>query len=364
MWEATRGSWQGPGTGKTRALTRRVVKLLVVDQVPLDAVLALVFTRVNAYELHRALKAELEQYGMAMPRGLASTLHAYALRQLIGNSRVVKALPQPVRVADDYEEKNIIRPDIGKRLGLSVKEVGDRFDELSDDWQSLAEPAYQAADPKFLGFWQEHRATYGYTLRCELVWQLRQAIKENPDHFRFDRDIKHLLVDEYQDLNKCDVAVIKELAARGAQVFCSGDDDQSIYGFRRAYPTGIRDFPTEYKPSKKLELAICWRCDRRIIALGQYVVNRGDHQRVPKPMEPRPTAGEGEVHLLRFAEQEEEAKGVAGICRHLIRVAGYAPESVLVPTFASSCMRNWLSKSQQMGFLFRSIRMLSSASRH
>jgi DNA helicase-2/ATP-dependent DNA helicase PcrA len=54
-------------------------------------------------------------------------------------------------------------------------------------------------------------------------------------------------VDEYQDLNKCDQSVIKVLASRGAELFVAGDDDQSIYGFRKANPKGIRDFLQEYE---------------------------------------------------------------------------------------------------------------------
>ena len=49
-----------------------------------------------------------------------------------------------------------------------------------------------------------------------------------------DKEYKHILIDEYQDLNACDLAVVNELAKRGAELFVAGDDDQSIYGFRFA----------------------------------------------------------------------------------------------------------------------------------
>jgi DNA helicase-2/ATP-dependent DNA helicase PcrA len=240
-------------------------------------------------------------------------------------------LPQPLRIADDFEEKNIIRADIGQVLDLRDKQVREKFAELSSDWQSLAveDPGYQPADPRFMGAWQRHRKVYGYTLRSELVWQLKHAVEENPDEFDLEGDTQHLLVDEYQDLNRCDLAVIRILATRGAEVFCSGDDDQSIYGFRRAHPAGIRRFLNEYQPSTPLELDICLRCDRAIIAVGQYVANL-DPYRLEKPLNPREDAGDGAVHLLRFPNQYAEAQGVASICKYLTDIEGYDPDDILV----------------------------------
>jgi len=207
----------------------------------------------------------------------------------------------------------------------------EKFAELSSDWQSLAveDPGYRPADPRFMGAWQRHRKVYGYTLRSELVWQLKHAVEENPDEFALEVPIQHLLIDEYQDLNKCDLAVIRILATRGAEVFCTGDDDQSIYGFRRAHPARIRRFLDEYQPSTPLELDICWRCDRAIIAVGQYVANL-DPLRLEKPLNPRDDAGDGEVHLLRFPNEYLEAWGVASICKFLTEAEGYDPDDILV----------------------------------
>lgn len=321
----------GPGTGKTLTLTRRLVKLVTEDGVPPENVLAVTFTRINAYDLRRSVAEELAQYGVSMPR--ISTLHSYALRQLLRNHRLITSLPQPIRIADDFEEKNIIRADIGQTLGLNDRQMRGKFAELSSDWQSLAveHPGYQPADPRFMGAWQRHRKVYGYTLRSELVWQLKHAVEENPDEFDLEGDIQHLLVDEYQDLNKCDLAVIRILAERGAEVFCTGDDDQSIYGFRRAHPAGIRRFLDEYQPSTPLELDICLRCDRAIIAVGQYVANLDlDPHRLEKPLNPREDAGDGEVHLLHFPNERGEAWGVASICKYLTEIEGYVADDILV----------------------------------
>lgn len=318
----------GPGTGKTLTLTRRIVKLVDYDSVPPSEILAITFTRVNAFDLRKSVAKAFGPYSVPMPR--IYTLHSYALRQLMRNSRLITTLPQPLRIADDYEEKEIIRPDIKGILGLSrVGEVRDKFDELSADWQNLApdQPEYQFPDPHFMGAWQTHRQMYGYVLRSELVWQLKHALEENP---AFDLEgAKYLLVDEYQDLNRCDLAIVKALSEREAEVFCTGDDDQSIYGFRRAHPEGIRRFLDEYKPSIGFELDVCFRCRPEIIRVGQHVANL-DPKRLEKPLRARDDTNPGEVQLLRFADENEEAWAIAQICKHLIEIEGYRSDDILI----------------------------------
>lgn len=319
----------GPGTGKSHVLARRVVKLVVEHKVPPHQIMALVFTRVNAFDLRRTVDRELRALGITESPKIR-TLHSFALEQLLKNSRLITTIPQPIRIADDYEEKEFIKGDLYKKLGLKNSKAADaKFLEVASDWQSLRADgvAYLPPDPAFLGEWQAHRGIYGYILRLELIWRLKQAMQEHPQ-FELETP-SFLLVDEYQDLNKCDLQVIALMVQRGAELFCAGDDDQSIYGFRLAHPAGIRGFTGEYNPSEDFSLKTCWRCDKEIIKLAQFVANM-DSERVEKPLEPREGAENGEVVLLRFDRETSEAAGVAAICDHLIKQEKYAPDDVLV----------------------------------
>ena len=69
--------------------------------------------------------------------------------------------------------------------------------------------------------------------------------------------IDHVLVDEYQDLNRADQVLAVELARNGT-ITVIGDDNQSIYGFRHANPDGIRTYPDEYPQSKCYFLEQCY----------------------------------------------------------------------------------------------------------
>lgn len=321
----------GPGTGKTRTLTRRVLALVLSHGIESGEILALTFTRVAAFQLREKLKEILEPLNMEVPR--VSTLHSFALRQLLRNANRIEALPSPLRIADDWEERFIIQEDLKAVLERShIREIQDLFQRLSADWETLMrdQPTWEEMfpDAAFLGAWRDHRRIYGYTLRAELVYQLRRALNQYQD-LSLEDNYQNVLVDEYQDLNACDLDVIMELSKRGSEIFVAGDDDQSIYGFRYAYPEGIRRFSDYYDPCNILSLETCYRCDRSILRISEFVANL-DPRRLRKTTIARQMATEGEVHLLEFTNQYHEARGLAQICHYLIQSEGVVPNNILI----------------------------------
>ena len=103
----------GPGTGKTWTLTRRILFLVEDRGVDPRGIVALTFTRAAAYDLRRRINDELT--GRFADRPTVATLHSYALRNLLHNERRLDALPQPLRIADDWEERQIIVEDLKAR---------------------------------------------------------------------------------------------------------------------------------------------------------------------------------------------------------------------------------------------------------
>jgi DNA helicase-2/ATP-dependent DNA helicase PcrA len=318
----------GPGTGKTRSLTRRVLYLTAVQGVDPHDIVLLTFTRAAAAEMRRHVQAALGE-GPAVP--YINTLHAYALRTILHNEGAA-LLPLPVRIADDFEERWVILEDLKRLLDLDdVNEARKFLGDLADGWGSLAVDDEgwgqgRGPDPRFLGAWGEHRDRLGYTLRAELVYQLKKAF----DHgLSLDDNPRHLLVDEYQDLNPCDLAVVKYLVAGGAELYGAGDDDQSIYGFRGGDPKAIREFERDYPGYGDLRLTECWRCDRGILDIGDFVA-RQDYERAPRETRPKSDAGPGKVALLCFPDQQAESEGVASLARWLRDSRGISEGEILV----------------------------------
>ena len=138
-------------------------------------------------------------------------------------------------------------------------------------------------------------------------------------------------MDEYQDLNKCDLDVLHQISERGCSIIAAGDDDQSIYSFRYAAPEGIRQFPDHYPGCAQYPLSVTQRCGQRIVAWASYVIS-GD----PDRPHDRPALAcangspQGEVALLSFRGEVAEAGGIAALIRQLIERDHVPAEEILV----------------------------------
>jgi len=315
----------GPGTGKSATLVALVDQLLAGNPAP--RIKLLTFTRAATGELAKKVS---EHPAAAAER--PSTIHSFAISVLLRNPGAGD-FPQPLRIADDWEDENVVRPTLARRAGVRVTRLENLIREMAANWESLRPEENPRVDPaeraRFLGAWNEHRQIYGYTLLAELPYAFRNALNDHPDLEGVGYDL--LIVDEYQDLNACDLEVLRLIAQRGCSIIGAGDDDQSIYSFRRADPEGIRRFPGDYHDCDDYHLSVTQRCGRRIIEWATYVI-QGDPDR-PRDR-PVLTSAEGsphgEVALLAFAGETSEAQGIARIVQGLVAHDGVPATEILV----------------------------------
>jgi len=291
--------------------------------------------RVKLLTFTRAATAELAKKVSDHPAAAAdrpSTIHSFSISVLLRN-RGAGDFPQPLRIADNWEDDEIVRPTLARRIEVRVTKLNDLIREMAANWESLCPEENPRVDAehraRFHGAWAEHRHVYGYTLFAELPYALQRALQNHPDLEGVDFDL--LIVDEYQDLNACDLAVLHEIADRGCSIIGAGDDDQSIYSFRRAAPQGIRRFPEDYRGCADYALSITQRCGSRIIEWATYVIE-GDPGRARG--RPRLMAANGsppgEVALLAFPGAASEAIGVAALVERLINNNGVPAEEILI----------------------------------
>jgi DNA helicase-2/ATP-dependent DNA helicase PcrA len=190
---------------------------------------------------------------------------------------------------------------------------------MAAKWESLAPLELSTAAPaeraRFMGSWDAHRGVFGYTLLAELPDLARCALRDHEDLQGVEYDL--VITDEYQDLNACDLELLRRVAERGASLLAIGDDDQSIYSFRKAHPQGIRRFCDDYPGAVDYPLTICQRSARRIVEWASFVIE-GDIGRSPRPpATAKADAPDGHVALLRFNSERSEAKGVADLIEWL-----------------------------------------------
>jgi DNA helicase II / ATP-dependent DNA helicase PcrA len=315
----------GPGTGKSATLVAFLDHLLANNAG--QRMKLLTFTRAATSELAKKVS---EHPAAATER--PSTIHSFAISILLMNPGAGN-LPQPLRIADNWEDDSIVRPSLAKRVGVTVPKLKKLVTELESNWQSLRPEDDPRIDPKdrarFLGAWNEHRQILGYTLLAELPYALRNALQQYPDLKGVDYEL--LIVDEYQDLNACDLEVLKLIAERGCTIIGAGDDDQSIYHFRKAAPEGIRRFLADYGGAVDYPLSVTQRCGRQIIEWASYVIGGDpDRPRTRAPLKPADGSPPGECALLSFADENEEAAGVASLIGRLVHAEEIPPEEILV----------------------------------
>lgn len=314
----------GPGTGKSTTMVAFLSRLLEAD--PDLRVRMLTFTRAATAELAEKVAGHAAQVDRP------STVHSFAISILLRNPGS-GGFPEPLRILDAWEEKTVIRPSLAKRMSVPVSRLKVLLQEMAANWESLTDerdPGITDTDRgRFRGAWKEHRTVFGYTLLAELPYAVHEALAV---HDLEGLDFQLLIVDEYQDLNACDLAVIRRVSEKtGCPVIAVGDDDQSIYSWRKAAPEGIRKFLGEYAGATDYSLSVTLRCGKRIIDWANGVIVGDPDRPVDRALlAPLPSAPDGEVALLHFRGHVAEAKGVAALVHRLITVENVPPREVLV----------------------------------
>ncbi|MBZ4335063.1 3'-5' exonuclease [Corallococcus sp. AS-1-12] len=132
--------------------------------------------------------------------------------------------------------------------------------------------------------------------------------------------IQHLIVDEFQDLNPCDLEFINSIADSGVTTFVAGDDDQSIYSFRFASPLGIQTFHKRHPTTQTHVLEGCFRCTPSILSAARAVLSRNlSPQSIPKNLYSlHRDSTENSMLLWSFETHKQEALAIAKSCRSLI----------------------------------------------
>jgi superfamily I DNA/RNA helicase len=302
----------GPGTGKTFALMRRVARLLESDVDPAE-LLAVTFTRTAALDLVQ----KLSELGVAGAEHVtAITLHAFSFG-LLSRSAVFDATGRVARPLLAHELEMLIA-DLRSSFGgkRQVRRLMEAFDAY---WAKLQhhtpgwpqDPNEQQFDTSLRHWLRFH----GGMLIGELIPLALDFVAQNPLHPNVPR-FAHVLVDEYQDLNRADQALIDALAT-GAAVTVVGDEDQSIYSFRYAHPEGIVEYPTGHAHTHDELLAECRRCPRRIVAMANALIARNRRQE-PKVLMPFNGNQEGTVYIVQHQDIDAEITCLAAYIDHYL----------------------------------------------
>ena len=261
----------GPGSGKTAVLTRRV-RELINSGVPADQILVITFTKAAAIEMKERFEG-LSEEKAPVTFGTFHSLFWGILQKDLG-----------------YKNCDII-------MGAEKERVYREAVYLAGEMEEEIPKKYEFLKDKY------HVIDFDDMLiKADKLFEERPAILE-----KWQSRFSYFLVDEMQDMNDLQFKLISMLSAKTNNLFCVGDDDQSIYGFRGANPRIMQDFMTIYPKAEKIILDYNYRNPGNIVLAAGNLINVNKN-RFEKEI--KSTAEDGVIDVFEKSTPEEEADEV------------------------------------------------------
>jgi DNA helicase-2/ATP-dependent DNA helicase PcrA len=305
------------GAGKTEAISRRVASLIAEGVEPAQVV-AFTFTERAAESLKaRITRRVAEAMGRAFLDRLGpmfvGTIHAYCLRLLqdhvpeFGNYDILDENRLAGLLSREHK-----RLELGKLGAQHWRPIFDFLRNADVVENELLDPQTLKGTPFgdcYLRFKQAlyryHFLTYGLLISAAVKALHRPEVFE-----RVHGPLRHLIVDEYQDINPAQEKLIGLLARPPVHLCVVADDDQAIYQWRGSDVTNMQEFTRRYTPSASLPLSVNRRSRPTIIATANAFAT-SISPRLPKKMEPHRASEGPEVHAWAAETVEDEAEIVA-----------------------------------------------------
>ena len=319
----------GPGSGKTRVLTQRIAYLIAEEGVRPWQILAVTFTNKAAKEMQERVKKLLPD--QATEGIMLGTFHSICARIL---RREAEHLPIESNFvifdSDDQERivKNVIREfNINEKLyrPAAVHAAISRAKNeliMADDY-----PTQTYRDEVVKRVYAEYQkrliASNAVDFDDILVYTAR-LLEENPAvRDKYAQRFRHVLVDEFQDTNLAQYALVKQLASFNRNIFCVGDPDQSIYAWRGADYRNIHRFEQDFPDAQTILLEQNYRSHQNILDAATGVINRARNRKQKKLYSDR---GTGEkVFFYEAPDDYAEASFVVDSIAQLVASRQFEP---------------------------------------
>jgi DNA helicase-2/ATP-dependent DNA helicase PcrA len=355
----------GAGTGKTKALTARVVHLLSTGRARPNEILSVTFTNKAAREMKNRVARLLGQAVEGVP--WLGTFHAICVKLLRRHAELV-GLKSNFTILDTDDQIRLLKQ-LVVAAGIDEKRWPARqLAHVIDGWKNRAwtpdkipaaeHGAFNNQGVEIYEQYQERLKTLNAAdfgdLLLHVVW-----IFQNHDDVlaQYQQWFKYILVDEYQDTNVAQYLWLRLLAQGHKNICCVGDDDQSIYGWRGAEVGNILRFEKDFPGAKVVRLEQNYRSTPHILAAASGVI-AGNEGRLGKTLFTHVEEGE-KVRLIGHWDGDEEARWIGEEIESLQRgTRGLHPfglESVAILVRASHQMRAFEDRFLTIGLPYRVI---------
>lgn len=316
------------GSGKTQVLVERILRLLR-EGAPPGSIVAFTFTEKAAGELHDRVRQAIKAAGMSVP-GLVEmyigTIHGWCLEFMqthlnqflkyrVMNEVQTKLLIQRNSNKSGLTSMEYLTGAALKRGKWDVRNYHAMLNILREDqlnWDEVPEAALEALDQyrELL----DYHAVFDYS---ELLSRVVDGLQSGQNEWTraksvLQQRIKHVLVDEYQDVNPVQEKLVHLLAQCGAQITVVGDDDQTIYQWRGSAVNNILTFAQRYPNVTTVNVTTNFRSTPAIVNMAEHVAQLNTH-RLPKAFGSGSHLQyeEGDIMSLNFSSPEDQAEFIA-----------------------------------------------------
>ncbi|MCC7013392.1 MAG: ATP-dependent helicase [Planctomycetes bacterium] len=373
----------GPGSGKSYCVVLRALNLLLQKKAEPKQIVLCTFTEKAAFELRDRMAAAARKvgYGGDLSELVVSTIHGFCSRVLaqhrhrtaLGNSfETLDELTQLLFIFDHFEE--IIGPEVnGQFLGkwttrwTAIEGARRYFDKITEE---LVDPERLAADPDpFLSGLGRAHIAYRRALFAanrvdfaHLQWLVHDLLQDEKTAASVTREIRYVLVDEYQDTNHIQERLLLRLTEQTRNLCVVGDEDQSLYRFRGATVRNILEFPLRMPGCAVVTLTTNYRSHRTIVerydrwmASANWSNRGGRAFRYDKTITPDPEAvhpAYPAVFAIWGKDERDETSRFADLVDYLKRsgvIADYSQVALLLHSVRQEHSGAYLSALEARG---------------
>ena len=302
----------GAGSGKTRVITHKIARLIEAG-LAADRIAAITFTNKAAAEMRERAR---QLVGKAAQKVVICTFHALGVRMLRQDGSVL-GLKEKFSILDTDDITGILKDCAG---GTTDANTARQWQWTISSWKNAGLDADQAlaqavtederATAVLMARYQERLSAYQAVDFDDLISLPLKLLQNHADvRERWQQQMGHVLVDEYQDTNATQYDLLKLLVGERARFTAVGDDDQSIYGWRGATLENLKKLPVDYPALKVIALEQNYRSTSAILRAANNVIGPN-----PKlyPKKLWSDLGEGEpVRVIAADNEDHEAERVA-----------------------------------------------------
>src|SRR5437016_4415029 len=309
----------GAGTGKTRAITFRMANL-IAKGVPAESILAVTFTNKAAEEMRNRVSSLLLRASVPPAQPWLSTFHSLCAR-LLRREAAAAGLPRDFAIYDDDDQLAAVKLAMARLQieddSLTPRNILSRISYAKNHGQTAGELRAEAFDQNgrriadiFAGYEKLLHDSKALDFDDLLLRSARLLRESSATREKWQARFQYIHVDEYQDTNRVQYELMRQLTGPKQNICVVGDEDQSIYAWRGADVSIILSFSRDFPSARVVKLERNYRCTQNILdAAGAVVAN--NQGRLGKSLKAEKSAG---VNLKSFEgrDPQAEAEYVAG----------------------------------------------------